>query len=1121
MKETIKQVCMVLLFALLSLSGYAQTSGDKVVTGTVTDSSGMGIPGVNVVEKGTKKGVATDFDGRFSITVKKGAVLTFAYIGMVKTEKTVGDVAVINVIMEENTSELKEVVVVGYGSQKKNNLTGAIATIKPAEIEELPVSNLSEALRGLIPGVSVVDGAGRPGDAASIRIRQTFGFSKDGNSEIPLIIIDDMIQVDPATGRATLETFNRLDPSEIESMTVLKDGSAAIYGSRASQGAVVIKTKRGKIGAPKFTYYGQFSMNDAISHSKTMSTYDYGVFTNRIVRNSNLAANEITAGLFSDAELEEMKTLDYNWLEEAWKPAIQQKHSLNVSGGSEKATYFAGMSFFTQDANLGDQDYQKYTFRTGVDAKLAENLDFSASVSANTGDIEKSFTKTASGINDGSYGSSAKTGSEQADYGYLLHMPGYIPWQTTVNGRNYFMSPFMSTTENQGSANVNNNMAGWNYFASTANGSKQINTDFSYNFTASLNYKIAAIKGLSVRGSFARSQASGYTEQVQLPYDLARITNYQLQGQHLASNATNAEYVIEENNKQARVYYNNSQSKNTQFNFFANYARTFGSHEIDGMVAFERSEAASIKTTTAYDTNTPRDYLGSSLTAGTISSNSGMARVESGTMSYLGRVNYSYQSKYLLQFLFRYDASTKFAPENYWGFFPSVQAGWVATNEDWFKKNVSWVDYLKVRYSIGLTGKDNVQPWRWENYYDLAADKGLQFGSNGGQLGSALYPRPVPNRDMTWDDDLKQNIGIDLNLLNNRLGFTYDFYYDKYTNQLISLASEFNVPLSVGGGYAEQNYAAVNAWGHEFSITWNDNVGKDFKYNVGVNFGFNDNKVEKYYQQAAVPEMSNLVRQGESTFFPAWGYKVWTGTSTGDGILRTDQDITNYWNYLAANAAAAGTTPSYLSINSVTNMRKGMLAYTDVNGSFVNGALTGPDGKIDGGNLDYVKLAKRNTTYGFTTNLGMKYKSFYFKTQISTSWGGYTSIDRVKQGVNRNTWPMWNHESYWKDMYDPVDNPNGKYPALGYYDASALGADSDFWQVSSFRCNVRNLTIGFDLPKQALESMKIQKATLGITGMNLWDLYNPYPDHYRNMYDSSISGYPTLRTWSLNLNVSF
>jgi TonB-linked SusC/RagA family outer membrane protein len=709
-------------------------------------------------------------------------------------------------------------------------------------------------------------------------------------------------------------------------------------------------------------------------------------------------------------------------------------------------------------------------------------------------------------------------------------MPKFIPWETTVNGKPQYMSPFMSTVVNQGTPNANNNMAGWNYFAVLNNGSKQISTDFSYNFNASLNYKIAAIKGLSIRGSYARSQSSSYTEQVQLPFDLARIINYYTEGNHLASGAnptifnaaTNptGEYEVVENNKNSRVFYNTATSKNTQANFFANYARTFGSHEIDAMVSVERSEAEYNKVVLGYEP-TSKDYLGTNVTAGTISPNSQSLKGESGTLSYLGRVNYSYKSKYLLQFLFRSDASTKFAPEHYWGYFPSVQAGWVVSSEDWFKDNVTWVDYFKLRYSIGKTGKDNITPWRWDTYYDLAPDKGLQFGTSGGVLGASLYPRVNPNREVGWDTTLKQNIGFDMNLLNNRLGIGFDYYYDKTTDMLTNMASAVDVPISIGGGYAEQNYARVDAWGSEFSVTWRDNVGQDFSYNAGVNFGFSDNKVVKYPPAALQPPSDNGIKEGQSTIFPAWGFQTWKQTSTGDGILRTDDDILNYWNYLTANATAAGTTPKYLTIVTMAGMRKGMLAYNDVAGAFngTDGSLAGPNGQIDSG-LDYVKLAKKNTTYGFTTNLGMKYKSFYLKTQIATSWGGYRSIDLVKQGVDRNSWPMWAHESYWTDMYDETDNVNGQYPSLNFYD-QGVSNPSDFWQVSNFRCNVRNLTLGFEIPKDALQTIGVQRASLGITGMNLWDLYNPYPDHYRNMYDSSIEGYPTLRTWTLNLNVTF
>ncbi|MEO8534366.1 MAG: SusC/RagA family TonB-linked outer membrane protein [Flavobacterium sp.] len=1125
MKKALIKRCSFLLFTLMSVVSYAQTIEYVTVTGTVTDNSGLLIPGVNVTEKSTKNTVTTDYSGKYKIKVATGGTLVFSFIGMKKVELPLNGRTLINTSMQDDSNQLDNIVVVGYGTQRKKELTGAIVTINPDNLIDLPVTNLSDALKGLVPGLAVSGGSGRPGDAASIQIRQSFGFSKDGNSTIPLVIIDDMIQVDPTSGKPTLESFNRLDPSEIESMTVLKDASAAIYGSRASQGAIVVKTKRGKAGKAKFTYNSQFAVNDAVSHSKTLNANEFGVFSNRFFTSQNPTIDPIK--LYSAAELEEMKGLDYDWLKEAWKPAIQQKHTFNVSGGNEDVTYFAGATYFTQDANMGYQKYDKWNFRTGINAKIAKNLDLSASVSGTSGTIDKTFTKASANISDGSYASAA--GGEQADYGFLLHMPKFVPWETVVDGKQYYMSPFPNSNKNLGSANANTTIAGWNYFANLNNGSHQISDDNSYNINASLNYKVAAVKGLSIKGSYARTQSSNYTEQIQLPYDLARIRNYETQDNHLASAAnpsvynlaTNpmGDYLIETNVRNSRVYYNNSDSKSSQGDFFINYDRTFGNHQIGAMVGGEASEVYNTSTRLAYE-QTGKDYLGNYATAGTLSpSNSIATKVEGGTLSYFGRFNYSYKSKYLAQFLFRSDASTKFAPENYWGYFPSLQLGWVVSKEDWFEKNVSWVDFLKVRYSIGKTGKDNLGPWRWVQYYDLIVDKGTGFGPNGGQNGAGLTPRVNPNRDVAWDSTLKNNIGIDLNVLKNRLNFTADFYYDRTTNMLTDMSSATGVPISVGGGFAEQNYAAVDAWGSEFSLNWSDKIKGGLSYDVGINFSYANNEVKKYPNQGNLTPSNNTIREGASQGFnPVWGFATWKGTSTGDGILRTDADIANYWAYLTERATAVGGAPKYFDINTASGIQKGSLAYQDVAGQLnPDGTLAPADGQI-AKDLDYVKLANSSRTYGFTTNLGLKAKGFYFRTQISTSWGGANFVDLVNQGTSSAS-NMWARESFWSDMYSSTDNPNGKYPNVAQW--TYMSSPSDFWQLNTFRCFVRNLSVGYEIPKQALANTKIASITLGVTGNNLWDLYNPYPKHYRNMYDNSSVGYPTLRTWSLNFNVSF
>ncbi|MEN9908381.1 MAG: hypothetical protein RLZZ540_1530 [Bacteroidota bacterium] len=1114
MKQTFKMVFSVLLFSIMCMNGFAQNANDRTaITGKVVDKDGLGVIGLNVIEKGTKHAVLTDIDGTYKIQVPKGAVLQFSYIGMKTVEKTVGASTSINVTMLEDSSTLNEVIVVGYGTQKKGNLTAAVATIKPDDIRDLPVSNLAEALRGLTPGVSVTNanGSSRPGGAADINIRQSFGFTNaTALFSVPLIVIDDMVQIDPATGRTTQEAFNRLDPSEIESITILKDGSAAIYGARASQGAIIVKTKRGKEGKTKLSYYSQFAVNDAVSHEKTMSAYEHGVWKNRFL-NSNLTTDQ--SKYFSAAELEQMKSLDYDWLKKAWRAATQQRHVFNVSGGTDKATYFAGVAFYTQGANLGSQDYKKWNFRTGTTVKVTDNLEFSASVSGTSTDTQKSFTKASANLNDASFGSLSS--GEQADYMYLLHMPKYIPWQTTVNGKDYWLSPFPRTDANLGSANNRGTIAGWNYFAALDAG-KQTDEDFSYNVNLNLTYKVPFIKGMSIKGSYARSQASSFTEQVQLPFDLARITNYQTTDNHLEN--PNSIYAIETNSAQSRVYYTTDLDKMIQSNIFVNYNRTFGDHAIDAMVGMERSELNNKNVRLAYE-GTGKDYLGDYATAGPISTNSTATKVESGTLSYLGRLNYGYKDKYLLSLIFRSDASTKFAPINYWGFFPGAQLGWVVSKENWFRDNVSWVDNLKFRYSIGKTGKDAIGPWLWQQLYEPIVDKGAQFGSAGGTLGAGITPRPNPNVDVRWDTSIKQNYGVDLALLNNRLQITADYYFNKSTDMLVSLGSIVGTPISAGGAFAEQNYGAMNDWGTEFSVNWNDKIKDNFSYNVGVNFGFSNNEVQKYPESPLALESSNVRREGTSEFFPVWGFRTWKETSSGDGILRTDEDITNYWNYLTQHATAVAGTPSYPgNITNISGMRKGMLAYEDIGGVFnsVTGVQAPADGKIAGGE-DYVKLVNKNRTYGFTTNLGFKYNSFYFKTQIATSWGGYNSMDLVKQGIAA-AHNDWSHEIFWNDMYDATTNPNGKYPNM-YQTANF--SPSDFWQLNNFRCMVRNLSIGFAIPKEALKTIKIDGLSFGITGQNLWDLYNPYPKKYRNMYDDSSVKYPTLRTWSLSMNVAF
>jgi TonB-linked SusC/RagA family outer membrane protein len=640
----------------------------KTVTGKVVDADGKPVPGVNVSIKGSTKTTTTDADGNYSIVVSSNeSVLKFSSATFVYQEMPVRDNATLDVTLQKDPKQLDDEVVIGYGTQKARNIAGSIVPVNMKKLEDLPVASLTEMLRGQVPGLNVSGGSTRPGTMATLSIRQQFNWGKDGGGTIPLIIIDDVVQIDPASNLPTLDKFNLLDLSEVESITVLRDASAAIYGARASQGAIVVKTKRGKLGTPKINYSGKFETNDAISHGKVMNAKEYGIFSNRLNRGLGNNATASPNLFFSDPELASMDSLNYDWLKNDWHSANAMQHSINVSGGSERATYFAGGSYYKQGANLGSQDFTRWTFRSGTDVKVLNSLKFSTSISANSSNLEKSFTKI--NFSDG-----YANGGEQNDYSVLLHMPKYIPWQYTVGGLNRYVSPVLGPNK-PGSATGNNSLSNWNYYALLDNGSMTTNKLFSYNVNFSSQYDLPYIKGLSVKGNYSIGSTSTNTEQVMMPLTLFQGVNINTANNHLFTSTTTWNGPIV-NKSNSRVTYDNTTGSLEQINFFVNYDRSFGDHNISAVVSGERSKILNEDRFQIYDNPIPGVYNGTSVSAGTLNtSNTITSKSTGGTQSYLGRASYAYRNKYLAQFVFRSDASSKFAPENYWGFFPGMSVG--------------------------------------------------------------------------------------------------------------------------------------------------------------------------------------------------------------------------------------------------------------------------------------------------------------------------------------------------------------------------------------------------------------------------------------------------------------
>ncbi|NDV64066.1 SusC/RagA family TonB-linked outer membrane protein [Bacteroides sp. 224] len=1108
----------------------------KTVKGSVVDESGEPIIGANVKALGTTLGTITDFDGKFNLSVPANQKIEVSFIGYTTQVVAIPASGEIKVTLKEDSKLLDEVVVVGYGTQRVKDLTGAASMVKMNEIADLPGASIIDALAGQIVGLSVSQSTGRPGAMGSFKVREPAPAFADGVSYGPLIVIDDVVQVNH-DGEPDMTAFNMLDQSEIESMTVLKDASAAVYGSRSSQGVILIKTKRGSVGTPKISYSAKLDFSDAVSHAKTMNAYETGVFTNRMLRQFTAAGGtDYTPHSYSEAELNTMKGLDYNWLDRAWQSSVSHRHSLSVNGGTDKVTYFAGVSYQKQGSNLGDiQDYEKWTFRTGGELKVAAGLKLSASIAGYN--AEKTSPNYQVKIAKGPWGNQ----SNENDYLQLRHMPRHIPMEVTTDEGTFFMSPYIGP-HHVYDYKDDNSVSGyplWNFFANEASKARKINEDNGYNANFSLTYDVPHVKGLSLKGSYSISYANTFSNDIGDYYQVALATNTATEGKHLVGEHSEWVYPqfgrVTDVNRGPAVIYNKRTTKSEQMNFMINYNRSFGQHDVALTGVVERAENEGKEMQTTW--RSPLDsFNGTSEFAGTIqpgSSDTYVRKYESGALSYVGRLNYKYGNRYLAQFIIRADASTKFAPENYWGTFPTGSLGWVLSEEKFFQnsKVAKYIDFLKLRYSLGKTGKDNVKAWSWLYAFNTNSESGAQFGQNAGLPGAGAMFNGTANRKIKWDQTIKSNYGIDVNVLSNRLGLTVDYFYDKTTDMLMKIPEDPAL-VYIGAALPAQNYGAVDSWGWEFTLSWNDKINQNLlpkmgpvKYNISMNYGISWYKIKKgvkadFDYPSIVNDMSSWT--GYRSPNSQYGFKTWNGTSQGDGILRNQADIDNYWAYLEQNAVSAGGEAGdarYFD-KSKKDMHVGMLAYQDLAGSNIdydNKTIQGPDGRI-ARSEDYAKLAS-NRRHNINTRLGAQWGDFSWSAQLSTSWGGYSTIySDVKQDISTSSM-IWSQFSYMNDMYDPTDNPNGKYPSMAV--DNAYGEYSNFWTVSTFRCYVRNMTFSYALPKELTRKINIDKLQINLTGNNLWDFYNPYPKKFRNMYDNGNSGYPTLRTWTLGVNLTF
>jgi len=775
---------------------------DVTVTGKVIDESGLGIPGVTVLVRGTTTGIATDLDGSYTLTVPEGSSLVFSFIGFVSQEISVGNRSTIDVTLMEDETSMDEVVVMGYGTEKQVNVIGSVTTVSSKELTLSPVSSISNALAGRLPGAIVQQNGGEPGnDAASILIR---GSSTLGNSS-PLIVVNGI------PGR----DLNSINPNDIESITVLKDASAAIYGARAANGVILVTTKSGVESPATFSYdfYEGFNTPTMLPKMADAPTYAQmlrEMQSYRGIDESNMA--------YSLEDIEKYQSGEYPWTHPNtdWYDAAladystDRRHNLSVSGGTKTVKYFGsfGKQFNDGIYKTSATSFNRYNFTANLDVKINEFLSIGINTLGSKEDRMYS-TKSSSSIFSSlmrSYPTSAAI------------FPNGLPGPDIEYGDNPVVTPSFKTGFDDDKRYRSNNK-----FSAT--------------------FRVPGVEGLSMESYYAYDIYFKERKLFQKPWVL-----YQLdEGAYLAAGNTGKEdgsaFLVGTSKAYSEPrltdFYDDSQT--STFNFKINYDKTLNeSHNISAFIAYENSEYKG-KGIQAYRRYFISDQLPYLFAGGTDErDNNGWVSIDA-RENYFGRFSYNFEETYLFQFSFRRDGSLRFSEESgRWGNFPGVLAGWRLSNEDFWQDNVGFINFLKLKASWGKMGNDLVAPFQYLSGY--AFGTGGIFGANRAYTTS-LYQTGAPNPFITWEVANVYNVGFESMFLDNKVTLNADFFYQRREDILVKRNA--SVPAFTGIALPDENFGIVDSKGFEIILGYNDQKA-NFSYGINGNFSFARNSVIEF-----------------------------------------------------------------------------------------------------------------------------------------------------------------------------------------------------------------------------------------------------------------------------------
>lgn len=1001
-------------------NSFATTQQAGICKGLVKDATGESVIGASVVVKGTTNGTITDFDGNFSLDgIKKGDVIVISYVGY-QTQEIKWNGSPLNVILKEDSKTLSEVVVVGYGTQKKANLSGSVAMVDSKELENRPIQNVSSGLQGLMPGVAITGTNGAPGqDAGKIRVRGIGTLNEAG----PYILVDGI-----ETG-----TLSAVDPNDIESISVLKDAaSAAIYGSKAANGVVLITTKRGKTGQTKISYSGYLSFQNATNMIERMGSYEYASLLNQALEAEGMSKR------FNDTELQKFKDgndplyPDTDWYDLAYKTGVQHRHNVNINGGSENVKYMASLGYLNQTGILPNAGREQFNARTNLDMKINKRL----SARMNLSFIKNDYSDACSAYYGGS--------SDQI----IRQLNLIAPWIVA----RYDDGTWGTISDGSPIAWLDSGM--------------KVNRD-NYNFSgmAAVDYEIFDGLKLTLQGAYVNN-----------------LQNYNYFQKYIKYNENKES---DPSQLDERFY----KWDRTNYDALLNYNKNFGKHNIKGLLGWH-TEKYNYKYQKAVRKKFPNNEL-TDMNAGDAStqSNEGYT-AELAMISWFARINYDFAGKYLLEANIRADASSRFAEGHRWGYFPSFSGAWRISEEAFMESaKDSWLSGLKIRASWGQLGNQDALSGSNNDYYPALNTYNLDSKyAFGGSLNSGYYQRKYRLETISWEKASTWGVGVDFTLF-NKLNGSLDYYNRKTTGIIMDVT----VPKEFALDAYKDNVGSMRNSGIEINLSYNTKIGQ-VDFGIAGNFSYNKNEIldlgggdpNKYLDATDGYSQRNKVGEAMNSYYI---YRA-------DGFFNSQEEADAY---TAKYGNPFGKT-----------FKAGDLRYVDTN----------KDGKLTADDREYCGSSDPKIIYGFNINAGWK------GIDLSLMFNGAAGVKRLFDGYEvygNFSGDAAHPATIWRDAWTP-DNHDASMPRI-FYDtnsaSSSRSVQSDFWLQDTSYLRLKNLQLGYTLPKGWLNSVGVENIRIYYSVENLLTFDKMKINIDPESTSQRLSSYPLLRTHAFGVNVTF